>query len=89
MKKHDSENNPQDVSSASGVVPAGSFASGAVWDRSYSDDGTPPPWLTRAQWLRLSDEIELGLEALESDFAGFVTTNSRLGKQRRRQAGAK
>lgn len=89
MKQHDSENNPQSFSGGFGVAPASGVTNGVAWDQSYTDDGTPPLWLTRAQWLRLSDEVELGLEALESDYAGFVTTNSRLGKQRRRKPEAK
>jgi len=84
MKKYDFQNDPTGGSGEFGAAPAGGISEPLGWDRGYADDGTPPAWLTRAQWLRLSDEIELGLEVLEADFAGFVTTNSRLGKQRRR-----
>lgn len=84
MKKHDSQNNPTGGSGDFGSAPASSVFGAAVWERDYADDGSPPAWLTRAQWLRLSDEIELSLEEIEVDFAGFVTTNSRWGKQRRR-----
>ncbi len=84
MKKHDSQDNPTGGSGDFGSFPASSLPGSVVWDRDWADDGSPPACLTRAQWLRLSDEIELSLEELEVDFAGFVTTNSRLGKQRRR-----
>lgn len=89
MKKYDSQDNPTGGSGDFGSAPAGSVYGSVGWERDYSDDGTPPSWLTRAQWLRLSDEIEISLEALESEFAGFVTLNSRLGKQRRRRAESK
>lgn len=85
MKKHDSQNNPPGGSGDFGSAPASSLCGALVWDRDSADDGSPPAWLTRAQWLRLSDEIELSLEELEVDYAGFVTLNSRLGKQRRSQ----